>query len=124
MSTAGDFVGAADTLLREVAGAVSITYAQGSNSKAAISGWRKGLVRGAGGQAAVLPARCTFVIPVSAFASGFSGSSPVYPAAGDTVTISGEAAWTVTPETGDGPVSVSDSVYLLRCVQQRKRGSV
>jgi len=124
VSTAGDLMGAASSLLREVAGAVTVTYAQGSNSKGSISAWRKNVVRASESPSGVLQARCDFVLLVSDLASGFSGTSPVRPGAGDTITVSGEAAWTVTPETGDGTVAVSDSVYVLRCTQQRKRGSV
>lgn len=54
---------------------------------------------------------CTYVIPATQFASGFSTTNPVTPATGMTITVSGESPWIVTLVE-----SVSDAVYVLRTV--------
>ena len=54
---------------------------------------------------------CTFLIPASEFASGFSSSNPVTPVARMTVSVSGENLWVVSAVE-----PVSSNGYALRCV--------
>lgn len=113
-----------DELIAEYGGTAG-TYGQGSNTKAmaATDALIKDVRRdgdGGLGEDALLGTLC---IRVSKFASGFSSSSPVYPAAGDTYTVASLATpWRVL--AGEGSVeNVAGEVYLLRLRRDRQRGA-
>lgn len=97
---------------------LSLTYAQGGNSKSITTAWRvepisRGLVPG-------LDAPTTAVgVPADEFASGFSSSNPVVPAGRDVVTVSGEKAWEVEAAELVG----GGTYYQLTLSQRVQRGT-
>lgn len=113
---------AVNARLRESAGEVSGTYAQGTNTKSSVVAWKASENRSADGAGVDLD-RCVLVFEASEFTSGFSSTNPVRPGGGDTYTISGEAAWTVDPVGRDGGVPmIPGATYELRCSRRRQRG--
>lgn len=112
-------------VLNTLNGGVAVTYAQqGGNTKAipAASVIRTRYVRGVEGTSD--RDTCTFQVKSGEFASGFNLTNPANPGAGDTVTISGEGAWTVGSEApGDAAVSIEGAVHVLRCSRERLRGT-
>ena len=120
MSAADDLLADGRALLEEVFAVVTLTYAQGANSKAAISARRTAQARATTDARGSPLEECVFAVAVSAFASGFSASSPVYPAPDtDTATISGEEAWTVAAVEVHG----NGDTYQLTCRRKVLRGS-
>lgn len=103
-------------------GWAAFTLADGSSTKAATAdakvAYRKGLRRGRDGTEGLDPDSVTYVVTGSFFTSGFSGAAPGAPSAGQTITPTGEKAWTV-----DGVESVNGAIYVLRCSRRRQRGA-
>lgn len=91
------------------------TWADGSNTKAVTLYGRHGH--------STLPTdgldvdRFKATVPATAFASGFSGTNPVKPCAGQTFTVSGEAAWTAERVEAIG-LGAGYLVELSRTVQK------
>lgn len=84
---------------------VTVAYAQGSNSKSGLTALlpRVRDVPAQDADAATLSQVGRINLAASDFTSGFSGTSPVYPAPGDVLTVTGDTdAWTVAEASLEG----------------------
>lgn len=75
-------------------GTVTITYAQGSNTQSITDAIRLGAARRQD-LGNLDQDDDVFLVLAERFESGFSGTNPVNPSGKDTITVSGEKAWTL-----------------------------
>lgn len=100
MSILGDSAGVAMDQILALAGTVSGTWTQGSNTKT-VSGWtrdRRRTSSQSGPGAGTDREEQRLVFRAAQFLTGFSGANPVIPAAGDTWTDSDGLVWTVSED--------------------------
>lgn len=123
MSAFGDRLALLFDRLLEEFGGIAFAYAQGTNGRSVLEteAFAKDLVLA--GTSGLDQDRRTFVIRGTVFATGFSGTNPVTPAPGDTLTVASEGVWEVLRE-GDSVKSVnSGQVFVLRCSRRSQPGS-